>query len=316
MNAVKEDKRMTMREAIERFVHDGDWVYFGGFLQGEPYAASHEIIRQGKRELTASTAAATIFMDQLIGAGCVRRLITSYCWNPVPTNAYAFRRAMEQGIPQPIELEEYSLLALSLAYFAGALNLPFVATRTMLGTGFVEHRGFLGEAKCKVIESPFGGGKVCLLGPLRHEVGIVQVQRADRYGNAQTWGLLGPTKYGLNACKRVIICAEEVVEEEVIHRDPSRTILPGFRTCAVVEEPWGGHPSYIQGHYDRDWRFVSQYAQATKTVEGFQNELREWVLEVKDRKEYLKELGHERLQRLKGRTWISGSVNYGLYDRF
>ena len=310
------DKRMPMDEAIRRFVQDGDSVYIGGFIHGEPYAAIHEIIRQGKRDLTLSCGAATLFADQLIGAGCVRRLITSYCWNPVPDATYAFKRAVERSIPQSIELQEYSFLGLSLAYFAGALDLPFVATKTMLGSGFLDHPGFLGESKVKVVDSPFGDGKVCLIGPLRHDVGIIQLQRADRLGNGQAWGLLGPTKYGLHSCQRVIVCAEEVVDEERILSDPGRTILPGFRTCAVVEEPWGAHPSYVQGYYDRDWRFASQYAKATASLEGFEAYLEEWVLGVKDRREYLKKLGEERLTALKGRPRPSGSVNYGLYDRF
>jgi glutaconate CoA-transferase subunit A len=305
-----------MDEAIRRFVRDGDSVYIGGFIHGEPYAAIHEIIRQGKRDLTLSCGAATIFADQLIGAGCVRRLITSYCWNPVPDAAHAFRRAVEHSIPCPVELQEYSLLGLSLAYFAGALDLPFVATKSMLGTGFLEHPGFLGDAKLRVMDSPFGDGKVCLVGPLRHDVGIVQLQRADRFGNAQAWGLLGPTKYGLHSCQRVIVCVEELVDEELIFRDPSRTILPGFRVCAVVEEPWGAHPSYVQGYYDRDWRFAAQYAKATASLEGFTAHLQEWVLGVKDRKAYLETLGRKRLAALKGRVRKSGVVNYGLYDRF
>lgn len=311
-----DEKCMCMEEAVRRFVKDGDGVYIGGFIHGEPYAAAHEIIRQDKRDLTLSTAAGTILVDQMIGAGCVRRLITSYCWNPVPAPAHAFRRAVEKGIPHPIELEEYSLLGLSLAYFAGALGLPFVATRTMLGSGFVEHRGFLGERKLKIIDSPFGDGKVCLIRPIRHDVGIVQVQRADRQGNAQAWGLLGPTKYGLNSCKKVIVCAEEVVDEAHIQRDPNRTILPGFRCCAVVQEPWGGHPSYIQGYYDRDWRHASEYERTTKTQEGFQNYLKYWVLDVKNRKEYLKKLGMERMRSLKGKVWSSTPVSYGLYQEF
>jgi glutaconate CoA-transferase, subunit A len=309
-------KRMSMAEAIRRFVRDGDRVYLGGFLHGEPYAAAHEIIRQGKRDLVISTAAGTILVDQLIGAGCVRGLIASYCWNPVPATTHAFRRAVEQGIPRPIELEEYSLLGISLAYFAGAMGLPFVASKTMLGSSFLSHKGFLGDGKLKVVDSPMGDERVCLIGPLHHDVGIVQLQRADSVGNAQAWGLLGPTRYGLNSCGKVIVCAEEVVDRDVILRDPGRTILAGFRACAVVEVPWGAHPSYVQGHYDRDWRYASEYATSTQTLEGFQKYIAEWVMDVGDRAGYLSKLGPRRVRSLKGKQRRSSPVNYGLYDGF
>jgi glutaconate CoA-transferase subunit A len=311
-----EDKLMDMKEAIGRFVRNGDRVYLGGFIHCEPYAAAHEIIRQKKRDLTISTAAATILVDQLIGAGCVARLITSYCWNPVPEAAHAFRRAVEKGEPRALELEEYSFLGISLAYFAGALKLPFVATHTMLGSGYLEHPGFMGDAKAKVVESPFDGEKVCLIPPLRHDVGIVQVQRADPKGNAQAWGMLGPTRYGLLSCERVIICAEEIVHEDAIRGDPNRTILPAFRCCAVVEEPWGAHPAYVQGCYDRDWRFASLYSRMTKSPGGFQAFLEEWVLAVRDRKEYIRRLGEERLTSLISKGAQSGTVTYGYHDIF
>lgn len=310
------DKRMTMEEAVGRFVQDGDVLYMGGFLHGEPYAAAHEIIRQGKRDLTLSTAAGTLLADQLIGAGCVRRLITSYCWNPIPAPTHAFRRAAEQGIPHAIQLEEYSLLGLSLAYFAGALGLPFVATKTMLGSSYLDEKGFLADRKIRVVDSPFGDGPVCLIGPLRHDVGIVQIQRSDPQGNAQAWGLLGPTKYGLQSCERIIVCAEEIVDEQKIRIDPNRTIIPGFRCCAVVEEPWGAHPSYIQGFYDRDWRFAAEYERQTRTEEGFREFLQNWILGVKNRKEYLKLLGEDRMRALGGETLESSRVPYGRYEDF
>jgi len=309
-------KVMTMDEAIGQFVHDGDMVYLGGFVQHEPYAAVHEIIRQKKKNLTISTAAATIFADLLIGAGCVSRIIASYVWNPLPANAHAFRRAVEKGIPNPIDVEEYSLFALNLAYFAGAMRLPFVATKTLLGSGFVDQRGFMGEGKLRVIESPFTGEKVCLIPPIRHDVGIVQLQRADSRGNSQAWGLLGPTKYGLNSCNRIIVCVEEIVDTETIQRDPNRTIIPSFRVDAVVEEPWGAFPSYVQGYYDRDWRFTATYARETETLEGFQSYLDEWIYGVKNRKQYCEKIGKERLQSLRGKDQLSSPVNYGFYDRF
>ena len=178
------DKRTTMDEAIKQFVDNGDVVYLGGFIQHEPYAAIHEIIRQKKRDLTVSKCAGMIALDQLIGAGCVNKVISTYIWNPLPKPAHALRRCIEKGIPHEIQMEEYSILSLSLSYFAGALDLPFIATKTLMGSDFTRHSSFFGENKFKIIESPFNGEKVCLVPPIKHDVGIIQVQRSDSQGNA------------------------------------------------------------------------------------------------------------------------------------
>ena len=305
-----------MKDAIQKFVGDGDTVYLGGFIQGEPYAAIHEIIRQRKKELTISKAASIIHIDMLVGAGCVKRLITTYFWSPVPKPCHAFRRAMEQQIPHPVELEEYPLLAITLAYFAGATGLPFVATKTMLGTSFTQYHSFLGEEKFKVIDSPFDGQKVCLIPALNHDVGIIQAQRADEWGNTQAWGLLASTKHGIHSCKNIIVCVEEIVPSEVIKQDPNRTIVPGFRVNAVVKEPWGSYPSYIQGYYDRDFRFFSAYERATRTEEGFKKYLDKWVYRVEGRAEYMKMIGPERMEKLKISPKESIPVNYGNYTSF
>jgi glutaconate CoA-transferase subunit A len=316
MKVAAKNKVTSMKDAIQKYVRDGDTVYLGGFIQGEPYAAIHEIIRQRKKELTISKAAAIIHIDMLVGAGCVNRLITTYFWSPIPKPCHAFRRALEQQIPHPLELEEYPLLALTLAYFAGSTGLPFVATKAMLGTSFTQYRSFLGEKKFKVIDSPFDGQKVCLIPGLNHDVGIIQAQRADELGNTQAWGLLASTKHGINSCKNIIVCVEEIVSAEVIKQDPNRTIVPGLRVSAVVQEPWGSYPSYIQGYYDRDFRFFPAYERATRTVEGFEQYLEKWVYGVEGRAEYMKKIGPERLEKLKVSPKESLPVNYGDYTTF
>ena len=305
------NKKATMEEAVKEFVADGDTVYLGGFIQHEPYAAVHEIIRQKRRGLIVSKCAGMIALDQLIGAGCVDKIISTYIWNPLPKPAHALRRCIEKGIPHEIRMEEYSILSLSLSYFAGALDLPFIATKTLMGSDLMRHSSFFDENKFRIIESPFNGEKVCLLPPLKHDVGIIQVQRADRDGNAQAWGLMGDSKYGINSCSKVIICAEEIVDTEVIKRDPSRTIIPGFKVHAVVEEPWGGHPSYVSGYYDIDWRYFSFYDKATETLDGFENYLDEWVYRVRDRSEYLEKIGKKNLDELKPKPWKSDPIDYG-----
>lgn len=311
---VAKNKVMSMSEAVGRFVHDGDTVYIGGFVQQDPYAAVHEIIRQKKKNLTVSKCAGVTAVDMLAGAGCVGRVISSYVWNPAPRPAHAFKRAVERGIPRPLEVEDYSVLTLSLAYFAGAMDLPFVAAKTPLGSDLVNRRSFIGENKFKVIESPFNGEKVCLVPPLKHDVGIIQIQRADRDGNGQAWGLLGDSKYGINSCAKVILCVEEIVERDVIRKDPNRTIIPGFKVDAVVEEPWGGHPSLVAGYYDIHWDYFLYYDEITKTQAGFERYLNEWVYGVKDRKKYLELIGMEKLEKLRAGRQESGRVNYGCYD--
>ncbi|MBN1615483.1 MAG: CoA transferase subunit A [Deltaproteobacteria bacterium] len=306
-----QDKIMSMAAAIERYVKDGDTVYIGGFISHDPFAAVHEIIRQKKRNLTLSKCGGLIILDQLIGAGCASKVVTSYIWNPIPRPAHAFIRALREEGPERVQLEEYPILALTLSYFAGALDLPYVATKTIMGADFARYRSFLGEEKLKIETSPFTGEKVCLIPPLKHDVGIIQVHRADMQGNAQTWGFLGDTKWGLLSCKKIIVCAEEIVSEETVLRDPQRTLLPGFRVDAVVAEPWGSHPSYLMGCYDLDWLYLAFYERETRTADAFERYLDDWVYGLKDRGEYIEKLGAEKLAGLKVKSWTGEPVSYG-----
>jgi glutaconate CoA-transferase subunit A len=306
------EKLMPMSDAIGRYVADGDVLYLGGFIQQDPFAAAHEIIRQGRKDLTVSKCAALILVDQMIGAGVVSRLITSFTWNPLPATAHCFVRALTKQVPHKIDMEEYSILALNLAYFAGALNLPYVATKTMLGSGFDwEQTDFGVKNRLKFETSPFTGERVCLVPPIKHDVGIMQVQRCDPYGNAQAWGMLGEVRYGLQSCEKLIICAEEIVDTDVITRDPNRTLVPAFRVNAVVEEPWGSHPAPMAGCYDMDWPYNAYYEKETRTEGQFQNFLEKWVYGIRDRKAYLKLLGQDRLDALIPERFDSDPVSYG-----
>jgi len=308
----KEKKLMPLPEAIDRYVTDGDVLYLGGFIQQEPFAAGHEIIRQGKKNLTVSKCAALILVDQLIGAGVVGRLITTFTWNPLPTTAHCFVRAVTKQIPHEVEMEEYSILALNLAYFAGALDLPYVATKTILGSGFDGEQTDSGvRNRLRFETSPFTGERVCLVPPIKHDVGIIQVQRCDPFGNAQAWGMSGEIRYGLQSCDKVIICAEEIVDTDVVMRDPDRTLVPGFRVSAVVEEPWGSHPGPVAGYYDMDWPYHAYYEKETRTEGQFQEFMKKWVYGTRDRKDYLRLLGEERLEALRPEKFESDPVSYG-----
>lgn len=313
----KTQKLMTLPEAIERFVPHGAVLFMGGFIQAEPFAAAHEIIRQGKKNLTLTKCSGMMLMDQLVGAGAIKKLITAFCWNLLPAPAHCFVRGITQGIPHPIELEEWSILGLNLAYMAGAMDLPYVASKTMLGSGFDwEQTGYGVKSRLKFGQSPFTGERVCLIPPIKPDIGIIQVQRADRYGNAQTWGLLGETRYGILSCKEIIVCAEEIVEPEVIMKDPNRTLVPGFRVQAVVEVPGGSHPVPMTGYYDMDWLYFGAYEQESRTEESFADYLKKWVYGVSNRQDYLKLLGPEGLDRFRPEAFNSGPVPYGRHPHY
>ncbi len=294
------NKLMTMKEAVDEYIKDGQTVLISGFSINQGYAFAHEIIRQKKKDLTLIRSSGDILADQLIGAGCVRRVISPYVWNPTgPSSAYCFRRAIEKGIPHLIELEEFSFGSFCMAIYAAAHGLPFMPTYPLEGTGIFQNRSILGPDKVRVIESPFSGEKVCLVKPLVPEVCLVHVQRADPEGNAQVWGPLGDIRGTANAGKKIVVSAEEVVDQATILKEPYKTILPGFRVAAVVHEPWGAHPSDVFEHYYRDIWFQAAYAEASKTEEGFQKFLGEWVYGVADRGGYIKKLGEAKQRELR-----------------
>jgi glutaconate CoA-transferase subunit A len=313
----QKEKLMSMADAIDHYVEDGQVLHLGGFIQHDPFAAAHEIIRQGKKELTLSKCAGVTVSDQMIGAGAVKHLITTFTWNPLPATAHCFVRAMTQGVPGEIELEEYSILNLMLAYFAGALDLPYAVTKTGMGTGFdAERSGSGARNRLRFETSPFTGERVCLVPPIKHDLGIVQVQRSDPYGNAQAWGMMGDMRYGIQSCDRIIVCAEEIVDTDVVMRDPNRTIVPAFRVSAVVEEPWGGHPQPMAGCYDLDWPYFAFYERQTKTAEGFDAFMKKWVYGVSNREEYTRLLGEDRLKRLRPEPFSSDPVTYGRHSEY
>ncbi|MHA2179917.1 MAG: CoA transferase subunit A, partial [Promethearchaeota archaeon] len=273
---------MSMKEAIKKLVHDETLVFFGGFGNGMTFSAAHEIIRQRKRNLKVTKCSGGIMFDQLIGAGVTNHIITSHCWNGTgPQPAYNLRRSMEEGIPQKIIYNEQSLFMINMSFFAGYMGIPFVPIRSVVGTSIYDHPKEVG-LKAARVECPFTGENICVVPAINPDVGVIQVQRADREGNAQMWGLIGDTKYGINACKKIIVAAEEIVDKKVIMESPERTIVGAHKVDAVVHEPWGAHPSSMQGHYytDLDYRF--NYAKDTKTIEDWEKWLEKWVTGVND----------------------------------
>lgn len=297
-----------MREAVSRFIEDGDSIAMGTALEAAiPFALGHEVIRQRKKDLTLIGPISDILFDQLIGAGCVKRVIAAWVGNVIMGVGYNMRRAVETGVPRRIEVEDYTNFTISLALHAGALGVPFMPTKSLLGTGMMEGRNPFKDMEC-----PFTKERLALVPALKPDVAVVQAQRADEEGNTHLWGGSGVTKEAALAARKVIVVVEEVVDKKVIRRDPNRTLIPGFLVSAVVPEPWGAHPSPLQAYYNRDHEYYVTYHNQSRGRDSYLKWLETWVLGMEDRKEYLKCLGEERVKSLSvKRHRKSIPVDYG-----
>ncbi len=276
-----------MAEAVSVHVPSGAMVLLGAQLEPMiPFAAGHEIIRQGRRELTLVGPISDILFDQMIGAGCVARVFAAWVGNVSAGVGYCLRRAVEQNVPRPVQMVDYSNFTMALALHAGALGVPFLPTYSTLGSDLLKKNGNLRE-----FASPVNEEKLVAVRALRPDVAILQVQRSDQFGNAHLWGSLGVAVDAARASRKVIVVAEEIVSPEVIASDPNRTLVPGFLVAAVVHEPHGAHPSPVQGFYGRDHAYFTQYHEQSRTLEDFEKWLGRWVLGVRDRRTYLDLLG-------------------------
>src|SRR6266850_1291704 len=270
-------KVVPMRDAIAAHVRDGDTVLIEGFTHLICFAAGHEIIRQGRKDLTICRLTPDLIYDQMIAAGCARKLVFSWAGNPGAGSLHAFRRAVEKGTP-PLEIEEYSHFGMVARMSAGAASLPFWVMRNYMGTDLPVANPLIKSVTC-----PYTGESLATVPALNPDVTIVHAQRADASGNAQVWGLLGVQKEAAFASRKVIVVVEELVDESVIRADPNRTLIPGLIVDAVVLEPWGAHPSYVQGVYDRDNRFYLDWDAITRDEDLIQAWLRDWVFDLDGR---------------------------------
>jgi glutaconate CoA-transferase subunit A len=298
-------KLLSLSEAISRFVPDGSSVVMGTALESFiPFAAGREIIRQRKRSLTLIGPISDILFDQLIGAGCVRKVRAAWVGNVITGSGYNFRRAVEGGA---VEIEDHSNLTLALALRAGAMGVPFMPSRTALGSDL-----FKTNLNLKIMSCPFTGEALTAVAAIVPDVAIVHVQRADEFGNAHAWGNLGVTREACLASKHVIITAEEIVSPEVVNSDPNRVVTPGFRVSAVVRAPWGAHPSPVPGYYNRDHQAFLDYQRDSQTPEAFADWQAKWVDDAKSGDDYLALLGEERTAglRLKNHA-LAEAVDYG-----
>ncbi len=295
-------KLLSMHDAIARHVSDGSSVALGLQLeQMIPFAAGHEIIRQKKRDLTLIGPISDILFDQIIGAGCASAVLAAWVGNVMMGSAYNFRRAIEERTQPHAEDGATSFRAINMTNFtlalalqAGAMGVPYLPTRTALGSDVPVENHFF-----RRVSSPFEGEEPLLaVRALNPDVTIVHVQRADAEGNAHCWGNFGVMIEAVRAARNVIVVAEQVVEPEVIASDPNRTVIPGFLVSAVVECAYGAHPSPVQGCYARDDAFFRQYHEQTRTTADTRAWLERWVYGVRDRREYMNQLGACRVEEL------------------
>jgi glutaconate CoA-transferase subunit A len=292
-------KVMTMAEAIRRFVPNGSSVALGLSLEPViPFAAGHELIRQHRRDLELIGPISDALFDQLIGAGCVRRVTAAWVGNVSEGLGHCYRRACEEGIPRALEVHDHTNFSISLALWAAAWNVPSLPTRTLLGSDILRTNPGLSVAEGLVqVEA------------VRPDVAIIHVQRADELGRAHAWGPMGVTEEAGLAAGRVIISCEELVDASVTLSDPNRILLPETKVVAVVHEPGGAHPSPVQGFFKRDHAFYRTYAEQSRSSEGFAEWLEQWVLGVPDRATYLSQVDVKSLRVTTPR--MSVPVDYG-----
>jgi len=293
-----------MRDAVADLVRDGDTVVIEGFTHLICFAAGHEIIRQRRRDLTLCRLTPDLIYDQMIAAGCARKLVFSWAGNPGAGSLHAFRRAVEGKGGPPLEIEEYSHFGMVGRLSAGAARLPFWPMRNYMGTDLP-----VANPRIATVECPYTGEHLATVPALNPDVTIVHAQRADAQGNTQIWGLLGVQKEAAFASRRVIVVVEELVDERVIRADPNRTLIPGIAVDAVVVEPWGAHPSYAQGYYDRDNDFYVGWEPISRDPVRLRAYLDEFVHGVRDRAEYVARSGG--LERLRAEARVCAGVNYG-----
>jgi glutaconate CoA-transferase subunit A len=264
-----------LREAISNFVHDGDMVAMEGFTHLIPFAAGHEVIRQGRKNLTLVRMTPDVIYDQLIGAGCAKKLIFSWGGNPGVGSLHRLRDAVENDWPLPLEIQEHGHGDLSTAYVAGAANLPFAVLRAYAGSDLPKHND-----KIKFIDCPFTGETLAAVPSIQPDVSIIHAQKADRKGNVLLWGILGVQKEAVLAAKRAIVTVEEIVDD--LKAWPNACILPSWTVSAVCCVPGGAFPSYAHGYYERDNRFYQAWDKIARSRDDFRSWVKTHILETKN----------------------------------
>ena len=302
------DKLCSLADAIAELVHDGASVVLGAALENAiPFAAAHELIRQGKRDLNVVAPISDMSTDMLIGANCVAEVTGSWVGNVSGGMGHNYRRATECGEPNPIKVHDYSNFSIGMAFFAGAYGLPYVPVKSILGSDIIKS-----NPRIKMAENPFASkpDPVALVPALKPDVAFLVVQRADRNGNSHIWGSIGLTQEASIAAEKIIVIADEIVEPEVITSDPNRVLIPGFGVNAVCHIPAASHPAPLIGRWQRDNAFFHHYHKETRDRDDFQRWCDEWVRDLPDHKAYRTKLGGQLEElRIEGEA-LSAPANY------
>lgn len=299
----------SMKRAVEELVQDGDTVALEGFTHLIPYAAGHELIRQGKRDLTLVRMTPDVIADQLVAAGVVKKMIFGFTGNSAVGSLHAIRRAVEER--GTLELEEYSHFGMLGRYIAGASDLPFYPLGSYAGSDFPRVNENIRKVVSPYLGVDGGSREVYVVPPITPDVAILHAQRADRHGNVQVWGVYGPQQEVAFASKRTIVTVEEIVDDEVIRSDPNRTLIPSFAVAAIVHCPFGAHPSFAQGYYDRDNEFYRLWSAISKDEDRLREWMDEWIYQLEDWSAYLEKLGAGYFSPMIPEPKLSVPVNYG-----
>jgi glutaconate CoA-transferase subunit A len=279
---------LQLKDAIRGIVRDGDVMALEGFTHLIPFAAGHEIIRQKKRNLTVTRMTPDLIYDQLIGCGCVSKLLFSWGGNPGVGSLHRLRDAVEKNWPAPLEIEEHAHAGMAAAYAAGAANLPFGILRGYIGTDLPKH------TRVKFIECPFTGEKLAAVPAIRPDVTIIHAQKADRKGNVLMWGVVGVQKEAVLAAKRAIVTVEEIVDN--LNAPSNSVVLPHWVVSAVCEVKGGAFPSYAAGYYPRNNAFYKQWDNISRERDTFLAWIERHVMSTADFSEFKKTLAESSTQ--------------------
>jgi len=308
------EKVMSAAEAVSRFVSDGDELIIGNYTLCACSELVFEVIRQRKRNLTLYSQSGIFDVEVMVAAGLVDRLVTTYTLRSGgKTGGSAVERALQAGT---LALEDYTNYNYNARLMAGMHGFSFMQVfEGVMATDLFRVRGFMGEDKYRVIDCPYTGKKILTVPALNPDVCIVHVQRADRYGNAQYWGAMGSVAAAAMASKRIIISCEEIVEHDIIQSSPHHTIIPAFRADAVVEVPWGAHPTEVIGYYNQDRLAWGLFMAGAATAEGMRAWIDEWIYGCPDRRayidHYISRFGSRFLENLRAKSYFSAPVSYG-----
>jgi glutaconate CoA-transferase subunit A len=293
-----EDKRITLAEAA-KMVPNGSEIFWGGFgFQRAPIAFAHELTRQKKRNLNIQTCGSEVDLEIMCGAGVADKFEIAFTAIEALGLSNNARRRVAEG---RLQVEDYSNLAMAMRFLGGSLNVPFMPIRSLMGTDMANRSRFKGDKKLKIMDCPFTGEKICLVPSVKPDFSIVHVQRVDMTGNAQIDGIVGEDIEGSRCGKKLIVLAEELIDEEEIRTNPDQTRIPAMYVDHVVILPYTAHPMMCHNYYDYDLEHLQMFHKLTRTEEGWQEYLDTYILGVENHAEYLEKIGWENLNKLKAK---------------